>query len=99
MVSTMAEKTTRPSGTTILAVGCALEGELRGGGEVLIEGAVVGKVKTEGAIAIGLQGGVLGEVGARDLSLRRGIDGIVRNREPLHVLSSGHVEGHASCDS
>lgn len=95
----MAEKSVRASGTTILAAGCALEGELRVRGEVLIEGAVLGNIVTEGAIAIGPQGRVLGEVIARELSVRGRVDGIVRTKGHLHVLSSGRVEGHATYDS
>ncbi|MFT3923843.1 MAG: polymer-forming cytoskeletal protein [Myxococcales bacterium] len=95
----MAEKAARARGTTILAEGCALEGELRVRGEAVIEGAVVGNVVTEGTIAIGPQGRVLGEVIANELSVRGRVDGIVRARGHLRVLSSGHVEGHATYDS
>jgi len=87
------------AGTTILAEGCALEGELRVQGEALIEGAVLGNVVTEGSVAIGPQGRVLGEVIARELSVRGRVDGIVRTKGHLRVLSSGRVEGHATYDS
>jgi cytoskeletal protein CcmA (bactofilin family) len=95
----MPEKSARASGTTILAAGCALEGELRVRGEALIEGAVLGNVVTEGSIAIGLHGRVLGEVVGNELSIRGRVDGIVRVKGHLHVLSSGIVEGHATYDS
>lgn len=95
----MAEKDARASGTTILAAGCALEGELRVRGQAVIEGAVLGNVVTEGSVAIGPEGRVLGEVVARELSVRGRVDGIVRARGHLHVRSSGRVEGHATYDS
>jgi len=94
----MASKEARASGTTILAAGCALEGELRVRGEVLIEGAVLGNVVTEGAIAIGPKGRVLGEVVADELLVQGRVDGIVRAKG-LRVRSSGVVEGHATYDS
>jgi cytoskeletal protein CcmA (bactofilin family) len=96
----MAEKSTRASETTILAAGCALEGELRVRGEAVIEGAVLGNVMVpEGAIAIGPQGRVLGEVVAQELTVQGRVDGIVRAKGRLLVRSSGIVEGHATYDS
>jgi cytoskeletal protein CcmA (bactofilin family) len=82
-------------GATVVATGSAVEGKLLAKGELWINGAVNGTIEAEGAVTVGPEGRVLGEIEADNLTVAGRVDGIVRVRKHLHVRATGAVQGHA----
>ncbi len=82
-------------GVTIVAKGDAFEGTLRIAGQLHVDGEIEGSVFAEGAVSIGPDGKVKGEVRGTDIAVAGRIEGVVRAKGSLHMLPTGVVEGDA----
>ena len=81
--------------TTVIAAGSTVEGTLRTRGKVQVDGVIDGKLLAEGAVSVGPEGKILGEVFADQLTVGGCIEGTAVARGHLHVLASGAVRGTA----
>jgi len=82
--------------TTLIAAGATVVGEISGDTDVMIEGTVEGKVHPSQDVTIGEQGVVRGEIDARRVRLAGRVQGNVRGRESVEILTSGSLEGDVS---
>ena len=80
-------------GTTRIAPGTEVHGEIRGATEVVIEGRVVGDIELEAALFVAPQGAVEGDVFARSVRIAGKVTGNVRARDRVEILATGALEG------
>lgn len=80
-------------GETIIAVGVRVEGDFTSKGRVIIDGEVMGNVKTEDDIHIGEQAKIVANVHARNAVVAGEIKGNIRIKERLDVASSARIKG------
>jgi len=85
----------RGSGQSIIWHGDVVEGIVRIGGALRVDGEVRGRVEAEGPVAIGKDGLVVGEVHAEELEVAGRIEGKAIARRNLHMLATGVVKGDA----
>jgi cytoskeletal protein CcmA (bactofilin family) len=83
------------SDVTVIAAGSTVEGTLRTRGKVRVDGVIDGKLLADGAVSVGPEGKILGEVFAEQLTVGGCIEGKAVARGPLHVLAGGVVRGTA----
>jgi cytoskeletal protein CcmA (bactofilin family) len=80
---------------TVIGSGTVVEGSIRVGGPIQVDGQIDGALIAEGDAAIGRTGSVLGDVFADDLMIAGRVEGNVTVRDHLHVASGGSMLGEA----
>lgn len=86
-------ESTRQQDRTFIAKGINASGVLSGAGTVLIEGALTGKIKLDGAVTIAESGVVRGPIAADTLYVSGAVKGNVAARTCLRLNMSGSIEG------
>jgi len=84
---------TRAGQPTVVGHGVVIEGTLRSGASVHLNGRVEGLVIADGDAYIGTTGSVLGDVMAEQLTVEGTVDGNVSVRGHLRVAASGVLRG------
>ena len=85
-----------PRKTTLIAAGAKLVGEISGDTDVMIEGTVEGKVRPSSDVTVGDNGLVVGQIVARRVRVAGKVQGNVKGKESVEILSSGSLEGDVS---
>lgn len=80
-------------GETIIASGVRVEGDFTSKGRVIIDGEVIGNVKTEDDIHIGEQAKIIANVHARNAIVAGEIKGNVKIIDRLDVTSTARIKG------
>lgn len=80
-------------GETIIAPGVRVEGDFTSQGFVLIDGEVVGSVKTESDLDVGERANISAEVSAANAHVAGTVKGNIRVSEKLEVASTAHISG------
>ncbi|MFW5927148.1 MAG: bactofilin family protein [Wenzhouxiangella sp.] len=80
------------SGTTVIAAGTKLVGDLALSDGLHIDGRLEGKVRSEGEVSIGQQGLVNGEISAEKILVSGQFEGSI-NAERLEIATGGRVDG------
>ncbi|MEA3272752.1 MAG: polymer-forming cytoskeletal protein [Patescibacteria group bacterium] len=80
-------------GETIIAAGVRVEGDFTSKGRVIIDGEVMGNVKTEDDIHIGEQAKIIANVHARNAIVAGEIKGNVRIKDRLDITSTSKIKG------
>lgn len=80
-------------GETIIATGVRVEGDFTSQGRVIIDGEVVGNVKTEDDIHIGEQAKIVANVHARNAIVAGEIKGNMRIKDRLDATSTARIKG------
>jgi len=84
--------------TSVLPQGVTLEGELRGSGDLIVRGALIGNVDLDGMLTIDAGGVLRGEVRARAMVVRGEVEGPVTVLELLRLEASARVLGDVQAD-
>lgn len=86
------KKTQQPSGTTTIAVGTSIIGEIKVNGKLHIDGNFEGKIEVDDSLSIGKSGNVKGEIFASKVTIAGKFEGNL-NCDLLEILSEGKVIG------
>lgn len=86
------KKTQQPSGTTTIAVGTSIIGEIKVNGKLHIDGNFEGKIEVDDSLSIGKSGNVKGEIFASKVTVAGKFEGSL-NSDLLEILSEGKVIG------
>lgn len=78
---------------TIVGASVKLKGSLRSDGNMLIEGAVNGDLKTKGSVKIGESANVVANIQANDIVVSGSVQGNIVAKERLEITESGKVIG------
>ncbi|NQU83488.1 MAG: polymer-forming cytoskeletal protein [Parcubacteria group bacterium] len=80
-------------GETIIAYGVRVEGDFTSKGRVIIDGEVLGNIKTDDDIHIGEQAKIVANVHARNAIIAGEVKGNVRIKDRLDMISTARVKG------
>lgn len=78
---------------TIIGTGVKLRGNLASEGDILIDGTLVGNVKSRGNCNIGVNAHVTGDVSAESLTIAGQLDGNIRAASDTTIAETGQVTG------
>ena len=78
---------------TIIAQGVRVEGDFNSKGNVIIEGSVVGSVKTNNDLHVGERAKISASVSAKDAFIAGEIQGNIKVREKLELAPTSRVYG------
>ncbi len=88
-----AKQKSAPSGSTNIATGSKVVGEISGAADLLIDGVVEGEIHLESQVVIGTEGRVEGKIHARSVEVAGKVLGNVQGGERVEVLATGSLEG------
>ena len=86
------KKTQQPNGTTTIAQGTSIVGEIRVNGKLHIDGNVDGKIEIDDSLSIGKSGSAKGEIFASKVTVAGEFEGSLSS-DLLEILSEGKVVG------
>ena len=88
-----AKQKSAPSGSTHIATGSKVVGEISGAADLVIDGVVEGEIRLESQVVVGPEGRVEGKIHARSVEVGGKVLGNVLGGERVEVLASGSLEG------
>ena len=87
------KKQNAKSGATVVGRGDRIEGSMRIGGTLHVDGEIIGNVVAEGVVSIGPEGVIHGDLEAERISVAGRVEGRTVARGHLHMLATGVVRG------
>ena len=85
--------------TTVITKGTAVSGELRGTGNVLIEGTLLGGIRVDGTVTVAGSGLVKGPIEAEDVCVAGSVTGDIAARAALRLEMTGSITGSVTMRS
>jgi len=78
---------------SLIGTGTEMRGELKGTGNIRIDGFFEGRIKSEGSLYVGKNGQVCGDVQVQNIVIGGKVNGNVEARNKLEILSGGQLFG------
>lgn len=85
-------------GETIIAAGVRVEGEFVSKGKIIIDGEVIGNIKTEDDINIGGQAKIVANIIARSGIVAGEVKGNIRVKDRLDILATANIKGDVTAN-
>jgi cytoskeletal protein CcmA (bactofilin family) len=85
-------------GETIIAAGVRVEGEFISKGKVIIDGEVIGNIKTEDDINIGGQAKIIANIIALSGIIAGEVKGNIRVKDRLDILATANIKGDVTAN-
>lgn len=82
---------------TVIGEGVKLEGNFSGQGDVIVDGAVNGTLKTTGNIQIGHAAYITAEIAGENISIAGKVVGNIKASGAIRIAKSAMIEGDLSC--
>ena len=82
-----------PAGTTHIAPGAKITGQVNGTSDLVIDGELEGQVRLESHVTVGPGGKVQGDIVAKSVRIGGRVSGNVRGHEKVEILPTGRLEG------
>ena len=82
-----------PAGTTHIAPGAKITGQVNGTSDLVIDGELEGQVRLESHVTVGPGGKVQGDIVAKSVRIGGRVVGNVQGHEKVEILPSGRLEG------
>lgn len=89
-----AVRTPEPSVQSRLGRTLQLKGELQANEEVIVEGKLEGKIKSDGVVVIGKTGQVTADIFAREILIKGEVNGNVTGSEKVEIVPLGVLNGN-----
>ena len=83
---------------TIIGAGVKVKGNLSSEHDMIIDGILVGNVKTKGAITIGVNAIIRGTMVARDVTVSGQLEGDIKATNLAAITETGRVRGNIACN-
>lgn len=84
---------------TVIAADMAISGNLRGAGNVLVEGTVIGKIKLNGTVTVARSGVVRGPIQADSVFVAGSVEGNITAKKYLRLEMTGSITGDITVSS
>src|SRR6188768_418059 len=84
---------------TVVSAGMRIEGELKSGGNINIDGVITGKVHTSQNLDVGPNAQIDADLIANNAVIAGVVKGNVTVKNSLHILGTGKILGNISCTS
>jgi len=78
---------------TVIGSGVKLKGNVSSDGDIAIDGALVGNIKSGGHVTIGINGRIAGTIHATSATIAGYVDGNVTAGDSVSIGESGQVHG------
>ena len=78
---------------TIIGSGVKLKGNVSSDGDIAIDGALVGNIKSGGHVTIGVNGRISGSIHATSATIGGSVEGNIMASDAVSVMESGQVHG------
>jgi cytoskeletal protein CcmA (bactofilin family) len=78
---------------TVIGSGVRLKGNLSSEGDIAIDGALAGNVKSGGHVTVGINGRIGGTIAAISATIAGYVEGNVSAADSVHIMESGQVHG------
>lgn len=78
---------------TVIGSGVKLKGNVSSDGDIAIDGALVGNIKSGGHVTIGVNGHIVGSIHATSATIGGYVDGNVTASDSVGIMESGQVHG------
>ncbi len=88
-----AKQKSTPSGSTHIAAGSKVIGEISGEADLIIDGVVEGEIHLQSRVVVGAEGRVEGKIHAHSVEVAGKVLGNVKGDERVEVLATGSLEG------
>ncbi len=89
-----APKAATANGTTTIAAGLKINGEISGSSDLYIDGETQGKIRMMGSrVTVGPNGRVQADIEAREIIIEGSVQGNLKAGERLHLGASSKVQG------
>jgi len=82
-----------PAGTTHIAPGAKITGQVNGNSDLVVDGELEGQVRLDSSVTIGAEGRVQGDIVAKTVRIGGRVVGNVQGHEKVEILPSGRLEG------
>ena len=82
---------------TIIGAGVKVKGNLASEHDMIIDGFLVGNVKTKGALTVGVNSVIKGNLVARDVTVSGQLDGDIKASNLAAITETGRVRGNIAC--
>lgn len=82
---------------TIIGSGVKVKGNMSSEHDIIIDGQLSGNVKTKGALTIGVNALIKGNIAARDVSISGQLDGDTKASNHVAISETGRVLGNIAC--
>ena len=82
-----------PDPSSVISRDICIEGELEGAENLIIEGRVKGRIKSQGDVTITASGNVEAEIAARNITIQGRVNGNVEAMEAVEIQQQGILIG------
>jgi cytoskeletal protein CcmA (bactofilin family) len=82
---------------TIIGAGVRVKGNLTSEHDMIIDGMLVGNVKTKGAITVGVNSIIKGNLVGRDITVSGQLEGDIKASNLAAIGETGRVRGNIAC--
>jgi cytoskeletal protein CcmA (bactofilin family) len=87
------EKTTMPSGASLIGTGTTITGDIVSNGDVRIDGVLKGNIRGSAKILIGQDGVVEGDIEGQQADIMGRVEGRISVKELLNLRSNAIIKG------
>ncbi|HLO79630.1 MAG TPA: polymer-forming cytoskeletal protein [Chitinophagaceae bacterium] len=87
------EKTTMPSGASLIGTGTTITGDIVSNGDVRIDGVLKGNIRGSAKILIGQDGVVEGDIEGQQADIMGRVEGRISVKELLNLRSNAMIKG------
>jgi cytoskeletal protein CcmA (bactofilin family) len=81
------------AGTTHIAPGAKITGQVNGNSDLVIDGELEGQVRLDSHVTVGTEGRVQGDIVAKSVRIGGRVVGNVQGHEKVEILPTGRLEG------
>jgi cytoskeletal protein CcmA (bactofilin family) len=87
------EKSTMPTGTSLIGTGTTITGDIVSNGDIRIDGVLKGNIRGTAKILIGQEGVVEGDIEGQQADIMGRVDGRIAVKELLNLRSNAIIKG------
>ena len=87
------EKTTMPTGTSLIGTGTTITGDIVSNGDIRIDGVLKGNIRGTAKILIGQDGVVEGDIEGQQADIMGRVEGRISVKELLNLRSNAIIKG------
>ncbi len=81
----------------VLTASTVISGEIKGQGDLSVDGQLTGNIDIKGLLFIGRKGNFNGEATAENIIIEGRIEGQIKANVKIEIRSSGHILGNIIC--
>jgi cytoskeletal protein CcmA (bactofilin family) len=81
---------------TIVGTSVKLKGNLHSSGDIIVDGAVSGELKTKGSVIVGPNANILANIKAQNVQVSGSVQGNIEASDKIQITETGRVLGDIS---